>query len=30
MIKCLLESVFEKINKQKINVTIHSPNSTKI
>ena len=29
-IKNLLESVFEKVNRQKVKGTVHSPNSTKI
>ena len=30
MIKNLLESVFEKVGREKLNITVHSPNSTKI
>ena len=29
-IENLLENVFEKVSKEKLNVTIHYPNSTKI
>ena len=29
MIESLLESVFEKVGRQKVKLTVHSPNSTK-
>ena len=29
MIESLLESIFEKVGRQKVNVTVHSPNNTK-